>query len=212
LEGPLQSWGVEDRFNFRKTGLLPSKSAILGLCCAALGAPRGSQLEQASLNLLNQLQFLVVALPQRGDQTLAVRRMEDFHTVQNTRTADGKPKDTHITHRTYLNDASFAAFLTGDSALLSELASAIKDPVWGLWLGRKACLPSAPVFHSLHETEEAALSVVLGGRPLAEYTRQRDAASFTEGTDTINDSPATFGSPRRFLPRRVKLRRAGESE
>jgi CRISPR system Cascade subunit CasD len=213
LEGPLQSWGFADRFNRRKTALLPTKSGILGLCCAALGAARGSEQEQKWLARLNELRCLVVALPRdAGGKPRVVRRMVDYHTVQNTRTADGKIKDTHITHRTYLNDASFAAVLTGDAATVRELATALQNPVWGIWLGRKACIPSAPVFHSLHETEAAALAAVIGDKPLAAFTRQRDASDFTEGTDTFQDSPITFADPRRFAPRRVELRRAGEPE
>lgn len=213
LEGPLQSWGFEDRFSRRKTALLPTRSAILGLCCAALGAARGSEREQQWLPRLNELCCLVIALPRRPKATaLAVRRMEDYHTVQNTRTADGKTKDTHITHRTYLNDAGFAALLTGDASTLAELSAALQNPVWGLWLGRKACIPSAPVFHGLHDTESAALAVVIGDKPLTAFTRQRDAASFADGTDTIHDRPITFADPRRFAPRRVKLLRDGEPE
>ncbi len=209
LEGPLQSWGFEDRFNRRKTGLLPTKSGILGLCCAALGAARGSEREQLWLPRLNALDCLIIAIPR---EQWSIRRMEDFHTVQNTRTADGKIKETHITHRTYLNDASFAGLLTGDAGALSELRDALQDPVWGVWLGRKACLPSAPVFHSLHPTEDAALAALLGDQPLSAFTRQRDAANFAGGTDTFNDSPITFADPRQFAPRRVRLRRGGESE
>jgi CRISPR system Cascade subunit CasD len=211
LEGPLQSWGFEDRFNRRKTGLLPTKSGVLGLCCAALGAGRGSVREQEWLPRLNELQCLMVALPRKVQgKARMVSRMEDYHTVQNTRTADGKIKDTHLTRRTYLNDASFVVLLTGDGSTLGELAAALQDPVWGIWLGRKACIPSAPVFHSLHDNEVAALEAALGGEALAGCTRQREAREFAEGTDTINDSPTTFADPRRFTPRRVKVCREGE--
>ncbi|CAN5545157.1 type I-E CRISPR-associated protein Cas5/CasD [soil metagenome] len=209
LEGPLQSWGFEDRFNRRKTGLLPTKSGILGLCCAALGAGRGSERERVWLPRLNALECLIIAIPR---EDWSVRRMEDFHTVQNTRTADGKIKDTHITHRTYLNDAGFAVLLSGAADVLAELTAATQDPVWGIWLGRKACIPSAPIFHSLHADEAAALAALLGDQPLSAFTRQRDAASFASGTDTFNDSPTTFADPRQFAPRRITLRRAGEPE
>ena len=213
LEGPLQSWGFEDRFNRRKTGLLPTKSGILGLCCASLGAARGSDREQQWLPRLNALGCLVIALPRHAkEKPLIVRRMEDFHTVQNTRTTDGKIKETHITHRTYLNDASFAALLTGDRSALEELAAALQDPVWGVWLGRKACIPSAPVFNGFYENETIALAAILGDRPLSGFTRQREATSFENGTDTFQDSPITFADPRQFAPRRVKLWREGEPE
>ncbi len=209
LEGPLQSWGFEDRFSRRKTGLLPTKSGILGLCCAAVGAARGSEREREWLARLNALHCLLIAIPHYD---LTIRRMEDYHTVQNTRTADGKTKETHLTQRTYLNDAGFAALLSGDRDTLIELAAAVQDPVWGVWLGRKACIPSAPVFHSLHETEASALRVILGDIPLTAFTRQRDAADFAGGTDTLHDSPITFRDPRQFTSRRVSLRRAGEPE
>jgi CRISPR system Cascade subunit CasD len=213
LEGPLQSWGFEDRFNRRKTGLLPTKSGILGLCCAALGAARGSERERQWLPRLNGLHCLVIALPRHPkDKNLTIRRMEDYHTVQNTRTADGKPKDTHITRRTYLNDARFAALLTGHAATLAELGAALQNPVWGIWLGRKACIPSVPVFHSLHDTEAAALAAIIGDEPLAAFTRQREVGRFADGTDTIHDSPVTFADPRRFAPRRVKLSHGGQPE
>jgi hypothetical protein len=40
--------------------------------------------------------------------------------------------------------------------------------------------------------------------------RQREAASFGDGTDTLIDSPITFSKVRQFAPRRVKLQRGGE--
>ena len=209
LEGPLQSWGFEDRFNRRKTGSLPTKSGLLGLCCAALGVGRGSENEKIWLPRLNKLECLIIDTRSGGASPM--RRMEDFHTVQNTRTADGKIKETHITRRTYLNDAAFAAILSGDVATLDELKEALADPVWGLWLGRKACIPSAPVLAGVFATEEAALAKVLGNRPLSAFTHQREVTAFADGCDTLMDSPITFADPREFSPRRVKLVRLDDS-
>ena len=219
LEGPLQSWGFEDRFNRRKTALLPTKSALLGMCCAALGAARGSKDEQAWLPKLNALRCLVIAVPrkmQRGEnmRPLTVRRMEDYHTVLDTRSAE-KPnlKDNAVlTYRTYLNDASFAVVFSGDADTLQELAAALADPVWGMWLGRKACIPASPVLRGSFESETAALEHLLDGSPVADFTRQREAQSFGDGTDTLMDAPESFGEPRQFSPRRVRLWRAGEPE
>ncbi|MCA1964025.1 MAG: type I-E CRISPR-associated protein Cas5/CasD [Prosthecobacter sp.] len=219
LEGPLQSWGFEDRFNRRKTALLPTKSALIGLCCAALGAARGSEREQTWLPRLNALRCLVIALPrcvQRGDKQvpLTVRRMEDYHTVLDTRSAE-KPnlKDNAVlTYRTFLNDARFAVVLSGAAETVRDLAAALQNPVWGIWLGRKACIPSAPVFREVFDTEEDALNHLLEGQPLTDFTRQRDAAEFGKGTDTFMDTPESFGPQRQFSPRRVLLRREGEPE
>ena len=38
LEGPLQSWGQDSKFGRRDTLAFPTKSGVLGLVCAALGA------------------------------------------------------------------------------------------------------------------------------------------------------------------------------
>lgn len=218
LEGPLQSWGFEDRFNRRKTGLLPTKSGLLGLCCAALGADHGSAEEKEWLGRLNDLRCLVIAVPRsypnREDaRPLTMRRMEDYHTVKETRSADGKVKDTAVlTHRTYLNDAAFAVVLSGNSETIRALGNALADPVWGVWLGRKACIPSAPIMRGIFDSEEAALQKLIAGRTIQDFTRQREAASFSDGTDTLMDEPISFGMVRQFAPRRVKLRRAGEPE
>jgi CRISPR system Cascade subunit CasD len=213
FEGPLQSWGIGDRFSLRKTASLPSKSAVLGLCCAALGAARGGKLEQEWLPRLNRLGFLAVAVPRQhetatGAKPLTVRRMEDYHTVQNSRTADGKTKDTHITHRTYLNDARFVVLLEGDPSCLAQLAAALRDPVWGIWLGRKACIPSAPILRGLFPTCDDALESLIGSRSPNAFTHLCDEGFFGDaspGNDSHMDQPTTFADPREFLPRRVSF-------
>ena len=37
LAAPLQSWGIDSKFDIRRTGREPSKSGVIGLICAALG-------------------------------------------------------------------------------------------------------------------------------------------------------------------------------
>jgi CRISPR system Cascade subunit CasD len=213
FEGPLQSWGIGDRFSLRKTASLPSKSAVLGLCCAALGAARGGELEQEWLPKLNRLGFLSVAVPRQhetasGLKPLTVRRMEDYHTVQDSRTADGKSKETHITHRTYLNDARFVVILQGEPACLAQLSAALRDPVWGIWLGRKACIPSAPVLRGIFPGSEDALESLVGSRSPNAFNHICDEGFFGDnspGNDSHMDAPTTFADPREFLPRRVNF-------
>ena len=188
LVGPLQAWGYNSQFSRRNTGLLPTKSAILGMCCAAMGMPKGSEQEEGRLKELGRLRFLVVAMPRvrshgaGQEEPSPVRRIVDYHTVQNTRTAEGKVKDTHLTWRQYLCDASFAALLSGSKTLIEEVGAALQDPTWGLWLGRKSCIPAVPVFAGVHETEEAALRALLGAQPLARFTHQREVDRFEDGS------------------------------
>lgn len=40
LAAPLQSWGIDSKFDIRRTGREPSKSGVIGLICAALGIKR----------------------------------------------------------------------------------------------------------------------------------------------------------------------------
>lgn len=220
LQGPLQAWGFGSQYNRRNTGLMPTKSGIFGMCLAALGIDRGSTEEKDWLEKCAQLRLLVVAVPRStkkyGDKLheLPVRRITDFHTVLNTKSAEGSPKkDAVLTYRQYLCDASFACLLSGRAELISELGNALDNPVWGIWLGRKACIPTAPVNVGIFVSEQEALDKLLGGRSLTEFTRQQDVECFEHGTDSLPDQPLCFAAPdgiRRFAPRRVDLKEAGQ--
>jgi len=206
LEGPLQSWGFDSQYNRRNTGLMPTKSAVAGMCCAALGYARGSGEEQAFLQQFNAVRMTAIAIPRQGSKKeLPVRRLQDYHTVKDTRTAEGKPKVCHITYRHYLTDASFGVLLKGPAPLLKQLAGAFENPVWGIWLGRKTCIPTTPVLAGLMYSREEALRLLIGEKPMESFTLQEEVENFTEGRDSLPDTPVSFASERRlFSPRRVK--------
>ncbi len=208
LEGPMQSWGTASQFSVRLTDLMPSRSGVMGMLCAALGLSRGSQEEQEYLVLCEALRMTAVVIPrQRLGRELDMLRMEDYHTMLDTPKADGGRKDCHITRRQYLLDATFCVFLAGDCSLLKRSAKALQDPVWGLSLGRKCCIPSAPVYAGLFTTEEEAMRFCLP-RPLNEMIWSRDAPSGGDGEDSVLDIPLNFSSNnRQFCPRRVQRHR-----
>jgi CRISPR system Cascade subunit CasD len=219
LDAPLQSWGFESRFQRRTTGLHPTKSGVIGMICAAMGLAKGSAQEQDSLMKLAALKMTSIVIPrQRANrwehrtEELPVRRLEDFHTVLNTRRASGKMNDDPVvTRRQYLLDARFGVILSGDSALLERIAAALQDPVWGVWFGRKSCIPAEPLFRGLCGTFAEAKKTLIGDTPLEAFTRVADAASFAEGTDSYNDVPVSFGRTdsscegRTFTVRRVNV-------
>ena len=207
LDGPLQSWGFDSQYNRRNTGLMPTKSAIAGMCCAAIGLPRGSDKEQEFLTKFGMVRMTTIAIPKQGTKKeLPVRRLQDYHTVQNTRRASGAINtDCVLTHRQYLTDAVFGVLLEGTAVVLSEISKALADPKWGIWLGRKTCIPSAPVLVGISETRDDALRLLIGEKALESFTRQEEAENFAEGKDSIPDTPVSFATDRRlFSPRRVR--------
>ncbi len=138
LTGPLQSWGTQSRFTERDTGREPSKSGVIGLICAALGRPR-----DADISDLVSLRMGI-----RVDQEGTLIR--DYHTTKDIYRSGGGIKPTNVSNRYYLSDASFLVGLQADSPqaedLLNIIEKALRNPHWQIFLGRKACLPSIPVW------------------------------------------------------------------
>lgn len=209
LEGPMQSWGYDSQFNRRNTGLFPTKSALAGLCCAAMGLHRGSQQEKEALEKYAALKLICIAVPLKNKKIL-VKRMQDYHTVMGTRDAKGGIKgDAVLTYRQYLNDAIFVALLEGEKEFLLKLKQHLENPTWGVWLGRKACIPSAPVFAGVYPSEQEAVEVLLDGKPLEAFTHLREVDDFGSGIDSYMDQPVSFDIyARKYAPRRVMLHEA----
>jgi len=146
LESPLQSWGLRSRWDVRDSGDEPSKSGVIGLLGCALGYGVGDP----------YLQELDKSLRMGVRVERAGRKITDYHTVTGImRTADGGLKgsdqdpNTIVSPRTYLQDAAFLVALEGDTSVLHSCAEALQNPRWPVYLGRKACVPSRPVFQEL---------------------------------------------------------------
>ncbi len=140
LEGPLQSWGEHSKWDDRDTARFPTKSGIIGLIACCAGYARGDERIE---ELHRSLQISV-----RGDN---MGKLDvDFHTVKSDRMmkADGSIKNhTIISHRQYLENASFLAAISSDNnELLDRIADVLQNPVWTPYLGRKSCVPTVPVF------------------------------------------------------------------
>jgi len=221
LDGPLQAWGCESRFQRRTTGLQPTKSGVIGLLCAMMGLVKGSPEEREWLPRLAALRLTTVSIPRqpsgRETESPPVRRLEDFHTVLDTRRASGTMnKDPVVTRRQYLLDARFGIILSGDAGVLARVGQAAQDPRWGVWLGRKSCIPSEPLHRGgPFSSETEAWRALIGDASPESLARTVEVARFADGTDSFNDQPISFGDgtssgpdKRQFTVRRVKVIRA----
>lgn len=221
LRAPLQSWGASSKFGDRGTIDAPTRSGLLGLIAAACGIDKNDEARDREwLARTTKLSLTILAF-RRGD------RMTDYHTVGARYdkddpwqrrmvpvTADGKPRGTDLTHRDYLVDSVFGAIITGDDALVAEMAAALANPVWGVWLGRKSCIPTEPVFAGVFESAETA-RIALADRWRRSLERSGKTVGQTmttafsvvealpgEADETVLDIPVSFAK-REFHARGV---------
>jgi len=162
LEGVWQSWGERSRWDVRDTGTEPTKSGVIGLLGCALGYKRGDPRLESELD--RGLRFGVrVESPGRV--------VQDYQTVTGfLPTAEGSFRHsgvatakslsklmadpdatpaTIVSPRYYLEDAAFLVALEerdGFDGLLQKCEIALSNPQWPVYLGRKACVPTRPVF------------------------------------------------------------------
>lgn len=157
LDAPLMSFGGVVVDNHGVTNEFPGLSLLAGLLGNALGY------EHREFDRLQRLQ---------GSIRYAVRCDRTGHWLRDFQTVDlgqahlvdtgwttrgrveerdgGNSKVTHIRERDYRADSVYTVVLRiegeGELPSISVLAAALKAPERPLFLGRKACLPAAPLF------------------------------------------------------------------
>lgn len=176
LDAPLLSFGgtVVDANNV--TDEMPSRSMVTGLLANALGY------DHRDTDLLGRLQS---RLRIGGRRDRAGVRLVDFQTVdlgqdfmekgwttwgRVEKRGGGTAKEgTHIRQRHYLADAIYTLAVAldpeSDEPTLDALAAALDEPARPLFLGRKTCLPSAPLRMGVVEAD--SLLAALRDAPLA---------------------------------------------
>lgn len=192
LAAPMQSWGMDSKFNVRRTAREPTKSGVIGLTAAALGVRRD---DDGALARLSAMRFGV-----RADcEGVMVR---DYHTAKKE---DGTPYETQ---RYYLSDAVFVAGMeSDDEQLLADIAEALKHPVFPLFLGRRACPPTGEICLGIVPT---TLEDALRATPVQARGKTGEALRIVtevrEGTSggVVRDVPVSFSPERRqYTFRRV---------
>ena len=123
LEGALQSWGENAKWDFRDSSTMPTKSGIVGLLGCAMGLERGSVV------LAELAQRITIGV--RADR--AGVKFVDFQTVQGNplMAATGTPKttgNTILSPRAYLQDACFTVFIEADESWQKRILAALEDP------------------------------------------------------------------------------------
>jgi CRISPR system Cascade subunit CasD len=177
----------------------------VGLLSCALGQSSDDQLRELSRS---------IKIGVRCDRPGALRI--DFHTVEGgVLSAEGKVKinantrqpETVVSWRQYLCDASFlVAVQTNHPGLVESLAEAVQQPHWPIYLGRKSCPPSRPVFAgqgNFGSLEEALASLPWRARYSGEEPIQpvRGVVECLPGQGTRRRDEVASASRRTFDPR-----------
>jgi CRISPR system Cascade subunit CasD len=133
MRAPMMSWGDHSRFTIRDTRREPTKSAVIGLLCAALGRPRWEP--------VHDLAALKMGVRVNREGLVQC----DYHTIMDSIKSSGGKGDTVLSDRYYVADADYWVGLEGDFDQLTTLDNALQNPCWQLYFGRKSFVPSRPV-------------------------------------------------------------------
>jgi CRISPR system Cascade subunit CasD len=202
----------------------PTFSGVLGLVAASAGWRLDAEGDRQVAELAR-----AVRLGVRADREGSPLR--DYHTIGGTRSgqetpwtgllnAEGKIKHnpttaalhTEVSERDYLCDACFLVMLEAGRATLDEIETALRAPVWPPFLGRKACVPAAPIC----PTRPGGTSRVPGplGQAIATFpwlgrVNEKPTAQLRVVVDEAAGSVGGLRSLRRDVPESFRARRFG---
>lgn len=197
LEGLFQSWGERAKWDYRDSASMPTKSAVIGMIAAAMGLERGSP-EIAALC---------------GEMHIGIRServsglLTDYHTVQgmpHILNAEGKKRgDTIVSQRQYLQEASFLVVIDVSDEWRKKIADAFADPKWTVYLGRKNCVPTRPLWDGIH-SEYDSISDALNRYPLS----VKEPAELLYEVETMMEDAANYTRPDVVVGSRVFSKRS----
>jgi CRISPR system Cascade subunit CasD len=171
LEGPLQSWGSRARWDVRDTQPEPTKSGVVGLLGCALGYGMGDRRLETELDsglrfgvrienpgrITEDYQTITDFLP-TAEGTYKHSGIKTATSLEKLRSDPDTTPSTIISPRFYLEDAAFLIALEeteSGAGLLARCADALTNPIWPVYLGRKACVPTRPILDQLTEDYES---------------------------------------------------------
>ena len=172
LAAPLQAWGINSKFDIRKTEREPSKSGVIGLLAAALGRRRDESLDdlialkfgvrcdkEGKLLRDYQTTFEEENVKKVKIKKIYYKNAITDYKLEGTeyRYKNSMMKGTDHTRliiRYYLADAIFLVGLESqDETFLKTLDQALQAPVFPLFLGRRSCPPTLPLSLGIRQTD-----------------------------------------------------------
>lgn len=216
LEGDFQSYGTDSKYYMRETDMHPSKSAVVGMLLASMGEKDPGE------ELLGGLTqgYMEVAAYRRPGACLTT----DFHMMGSGHDTSVWDKGfqlqaeektlspTKMSWRKYLCGYKFLVSLELEDELAERVADALQNPKGSITLGRKNCLPSAPLFRRLVNTLGEAREEVLHDDAYRKVCVIKEGRFPDEGDPNfVNDVPATLGVHKQYMGRHITIVRIPEA-
>ena len=212
LESPLMAFGGETVDHFGVTRRFPALSMLTGLFANALGWCRTDGASH------QHLQDRMIFAARVDREPAPIWQLRDFQTAKLDKerawTTRGAPeerkggtgtyKSPHIRYRDYLADMVVTVALRleppDNNPNLDRLAESLQQPARPLFIGRKPCLPSAPLFEGFTQARTALAALVnwpLTDTPTPDHTTTdtKDIQVFwsaDEPTDTTTTPTHTY--------------------
>ena len=195
LEAPLMAFGGETIDAYGVIRPFPALSMLTGLCANALGWRRTEQARHQAL------QDRLVCAARIDREPGGEGRLTDFQTAaihhwDESWTTRGAPEgraggtyQNHLRWRDYYADMCVTVALRLDppqaAPTLADLAAALQEPLRPLYIGRKSCLPAAPLYGGFAEGETALAALLATPGVNAAAPSCRLLWPVREGVDTV---------------------------
>ena len=193
LESPLMAFGGETIDNLGVIRWFLSASMLTGLLANALGWRRIERERH------QQLQDRLVFAARIDREPRSGVRLTDFQTaaINNTEqswTTRGRPEgrgggtyQNHLRYRDYFADMRVTVALrlepADDAPTLDDLVHALQEPARPLFIGRKPCLPSAPLYRETIEAGSALAALLAASIELEEDPKGTVRLTWPQGED-----------------------------
>lgn len=202
LQAPLMSFGAVIVDNFGYTSDMPGLSTITGLIGNALGYYHG---DIEKLHLLQKNIEIGVRCIKRGQQItdyqtvdfsqshLPIKGWTTYGRLDQRKGGPDSKSGTHIRYRDYWADSAFLVVITiknDTDVSLTDIKKALINPARPLFIGRKTCLPTAPIFYK--ELQSPSIKQALLDLNSDLFTQDSDTQMIWYPTNDITGDGSTL--------------------